>query len=1258
MSNRNIDLGSFTWDSTKLSDQVAANYLELGRMKSVITESTASVKKFQKEISELEKKIEEEHKAQEAFNDMLDEGVISQEEYTEAIEASNAAIEDLVTEQEAAVRSQAQLALSITATQREVTDLNAEQRELNRLLAAGRTEVTENEGAYKELTTELSAAQQEAKNLGAQLIAMERSGLDESEPERYAQLSAAFAAASERALELHEQILEVDRAVGDNRRNVGNYQEAFTSAFSQITDGVTKMASGNIKEGFESIKDGFKGIKTAASEAYAFIIANPLIALAAAFLAIGAGIYKGVSAMIEYNEEIKEAKKLTEDLTGTTGALSDQIRIRAQALSDSFGDDFKEVLTTANTLSKQLGITFEQAFDKIEQGYIRGANANGDFLDRLGEYGPLLNKYGFDLDQIIGLQIQAQEQGLFSDKFEDSLKEAGLSLEEFTKSQSDAIANAFGKPFADKLSHDVNSGAMTVKDAIVLMSAEAKKQGLSVQQFGILTADVFKGASEDIGGAQVMFENIYEGINNLAEPLTVLQQKTINLSKANYELAKAKDEAMKSDTLMEFMDDMDLFMIKAETIWYKFVGGITDALSWLDQITGSSEILGETWDAATEYADALWVVIEEIFDAFSNLATALGINNSESQSFLKNVLKMMNPLNILKGIYLGLTGAVRIFGGVITNTGLMLSTFAISAKSIFKQLAEAAALFMNADLKGGLEKIRSIDLGKEFTTARKEAERIYALNKANKAQKIVEEAPVKEKDAASDKNKSTTQADREAAAKAAEEARKKADAEAKKSENKRIADAKKAAEEARKALEEEAKRTIELAKTEAEQKAEIAKTELNRYIVDNAEKLKNDKYLLKSKLDQQLAYYDEVKRLQQQANKAEEDAKVFAIQQKLDEISKKRDLNQNDLTERKILLAEIANIHQEYANREVQLTQETNDKKFDSTTDYETKVQEQRDLKQALYFQQRILDLESQGASELAIQSAQLDLDTQQRLSQFLKENDLKRQLDQEEYDADNEIAAQRKELEDQILLTNDENEKLRLQNKVNELTNIEQDSANKRKAIEKAVQDAKLDAFASAFGSIKTLVGEGTAVGKAAAVAETTINTYKAATAAYAAGAALGGPLGAVMGPVLAGLAVASGLANVKKILSVKEKAAKGMAIKGASHANGGVPIMTPDGMIEAEGGEVIINKRSSALFANELSAINQAGGGIPLFANGGVLGSNLVTVQKNFKIDTPPITLDQAAITQITNAIYTGSQEGFSELSENRRIANGSNF
>lgn len=95
----------------------------------------------------------------------------------------------------------------------------------------------------------------------------------------------------------------------------------------------------------------------------------------------------------------------------------------------------------------------------------------------------------------------------------------------------------------------------------------------------------------------------------------------------------------------------------------------------------------------------------------------------------------------------------------------------------------------------------------------------------------------------------------------------------------------------------------------------------------------------------------------------------------------------------------------------------------------------------------------------------------------------------------------------------------------------------------------------------------------------------------------------------ILSGItAVLSGAAQAKSVLGFERggllKFNNGGVLNGPSHANGGIPFSVGGRLgFEAEGGETIINKKSSAMFRPMLSAINVAGGGVQ-FAEGGVLG------------------------------------------------------
>ena len=87
--------------------------------------------------------------------------------------------------------------------------------------------------------------------------------------------------------------------------------------------------------------------------------------------------------------------------------------------------------------------------------------------------------------------------------------------------------------------------------------------------------------------------------------------------------------------------------------------------------------------------------------------------------------------------------------------------------------------------------------------------------------------------------------------------------------------------------------------------------------------------------------------------------------------------------------------------------------------------------------------------------------------------------------------------------------------------------------------------------------------------------------------------------------LALTAANTGVQVAAIQNQKFAQGGRIVGASHSAGGVKGWLAGQNIELEGGEVVINKRSAALFGEQLSAINAYRGYGKKFARGGVLGS-----------------------------------------------------
>lgn len=125
--------------------------------------------------------------------------------------------------------------------------------------------------------------------------------------------------------------------------------------------------------------------------------------------------------------------------------------------------------------------------------------------------------------------------------------------------------------------------------------------------------------------------------------------------------------------------------------------------------------------------------------------------------------------------------------------------------------------------------------------------------------------------------------------------------------------------------------------------------------------------------------------------------------------------------------------------------------------------------------------------------------------------------------------------------------------------------------------------------------------------IATAVINTALAITMASAQtgiGAAVAAPIMAALGAAQIA-AIASQKFVGKKggvIPAPEDKFAKGGMVVGKSHAQGGEKFSVGGRVVELEGGEAVINKRSTAMFRPQLSAMNEAGGGVK-FQDGGIM-------------------------------------------------------
>lgn len=220
----------------------------------------------------------------------------------------------------------------------------------------------------------------------------------------------------------------------------------------------------------------------------------------------------------------------------------------------------------------------------------------------------------------------------------------------------------------------------------------------------------------------------------------------------------------------------------------------------------------------------------------------------------------------------------------------------------------------------------------------------------------------------------------------------------------------------------------------------------------------------------------------------------------------------------------------------------------------------------------------------------------------------------------------------------------------------FEKAEAERRKNIERAVNDNKLQLASNTLNQIASIFGEESKAAKAAAVAQTTIDTFRASQAAFRGMVeTIPGPVGIALGSVAAAAAVATGFANVKKIVATKEPdRPKAKYARGVIGLEGSGTSVSDSIDARLSLGESVINQQGSSMFPNTLSAINAIGNGEAASSNLGVQGALLQDANGgNLSQIIADAVAEGAAI-----GTAAGSQAGLSNLAENRNIRNNATY
>lgn len=429
--------------------------------------------------------------------------------------------------------------------------------------------------------------------------------------------------------EIYEEMKRLQEATGKFQLNVGNYTEAsdaiiaygdklketlgLNSAFGESLLALGRGGAES-KAVFTAIGDGAKAL----GKTLLGLLSNPVFLAIAGIAAAGAAF----KWWYDYNAGLVEATRLTQQFTGKSGDDLKAFRNEVQAVADSFGADFRETLIATNALSEQFGISANEALQLVKDGFLSGADANGEFLDTLKEYPAYFKEAGISADQFVAIVAQTNKMGIFSDKGVDAIKEANLRLREMTTATAAAL-DGIGIS-SEQVQKDLQTGTKTTFDVIQDVSAKLAELPDNAATVGAAIADIFGGPGEDAGLQYLRtLKDISTNMDEVKGKAGVLAQLQEEQLQSQIELQNALSGLFDATggNFETLTTQAKVFVNQGLTAIIK---GVIDVVNYLIELYNESVLIRAIWNGIVAGFKTTFDTLGNLFGFFIDIVKATG----------------------------------------------------------------------------------------------------------------------------------------------------------------------------------------------------------------------------------------------------------------------------------------------------------------------------------------------------------------------------------------------------------------------------------------------------------------------------------------------------------------------------------------------------------------------------------------------------------------------------------------------------------
>lgn len=323
-----------------------------------------------------------------------------------------------------------------TAQQQQRLDVQnrKEKERLQKIQEKQKKTIQDESNAYKRLVKETREAKNESKRLGAEMLLLEKAGKKNSK--EYRNLAQSYNKMTTEAKRGDKALKKLDKSVGDNFRNVGNYKGAIQGLIGTLGTLGAGVGIGQIFRNVTGIMIDFDQAQADLS-AITGKTKTELSGLTEQAKELGATTQFSATQITEMQIELGKLGFTTEQITKSTQAVSN--------FASATGADLASASKVAGASLRMFNLDaseMDRVVSTLGVATTKSALSFADFESAMSNVGPVANSFGFSIEDSVTLLAKLKDAGFEASKGSVAVRNIFLKLAD----ASSPLAKSIGGP--------------------------------------------------------------------------------------------------------------------------------------------------------------------------------------------------------------------------------------------------------------------------------------------------------------------------------------------------------------------------------------------------------------------------------------------------------------------------------------------------------------------------------------------------------------------------------------------------------------------------------------------------------------------------------------------------------------------------------------------------------------------------------------------------------------------------------------------